>query len=404
MQNDLLHTPEGVRDIYGEECEKKLVLESLLHKNLKKYGYRDIQTPSFEFFDIFNKERGSVASKNMYKFFDRDNNTMVLRPDVTPSIARCAAKYFSEEDIPVKLCYKANTFINNSSYQGRLKETTQIGAELIGDGSVYADGEVLALVIECMLQAGLKEFQLELSDVAYFGGIVNESGISEKDAAELKDLIANKSYFGIEALVESLNLDKSVASKFLELSNLFGTIEVLDRARQLTSNKKALDAIDRLVDIYNILKSYGFEKYVTFDLSMLGDLSYYTGVVFSAYTYGTGDAIVKGGRYDNLTAQFGKDRPAIGFSITVDKLLLSLERQKIDIPVSHSGTMILYEEDAYTSAIAHAKEQRLNDKNVNVILKDKNKSFDSYIDYAKKNGIGEILYVKDADNSEWRTL
>ena len=220
MKIDLLHTPEGVRDIYGYECERKLALESIMVNRLRKYGYRDIETPTFEFFDIYNKERGSVASKNMYKFFDRDNNTLVLRPDVTPGIARCAAKYFADENIPVKLCYTAKTFINNYSYQGRLKETTQIGAELIGDNSLYADGEILALVIECLLDAGLTKFQLELSEVGFFEGLVEEIGISDEDEILLKDLIVNKSYFGIEELTGSRGLSDEVADKFIKLSNL----------------------------------------------------------------------------------------------------------------------------------------------------------------------------------------
>ena len=90
----LLHTPEGVRDIYNEECSKKNALSAKLDRILKLYGYKDIQTPTFEFFDIFNRERGSVPSRNMYKFIDRDGSTLVLRPDITPSIARAVAKYF----------------------------------------------------------------------------------------------------------------------------------------------------------------------------------------------------------------------------------------------------------------------------------------------------------------------
>ena len=155
----LLHTPEGVRDIYHEECAKKLALQNRLHKTLHLYGYHDIQTPMYEYFDVFSREVGTVPSRELYKFFDREGNTLVLRPDVTPSIARAVAKYFAPEDMPVRLCYMANTFINSSDFQGRLKETTQIGAELIGDGSAEADAELLALVVESLLKTGLKEFQ-----------------------------------------------------------------------------------------------------------------------------------------------------------------------------------------------------------------------------------------------------
>ena len=128
----LLHTPEGVRDIYNMECRKKLALEEQLHKILRLHGYHDIQTPTFEFFDVFRKEIGTIPSKELYKFFDKEGNTLVLRPDITPSIARAAATLFEGESLPIRLCYNGSTFINHSSYQGRMKESTQLGAELIG--------------------------------------------------------------------------------------------------------------------------------------------------------------------------------------------------------------------------------------------------------------------------------
>ena len=119
----LLHTPEGVRDIYGEEYNKKLEVENRLHENIRLFGYEEIQTPTFEFFDVFSKEIGTTPSRELYKFFDKDGNTLVLRPDFTPSIARCAAKYFGEENVPLRFSYVGNTFTNTSDLQGKLKES-----------------------------------------------------------------------------------------------------------------------------------------------------------------------------------------------------------------------------------------------------------------------------------------
>ena len=140
-KNRLIHTPEGVRDSYNAECRKKLAVQDKILNTLYLYVYEHIQTPSFEYFDIFSKDRGSVSDREMFKFFDRDNNTLVLRPDMTPAVARCVAKYFMDDDLPLRLCYLERTFKNNSSYQGRLKERAEMGAELIGDDS--ADGDAL---------------------------------------------------------------------------------------------------------------------------------------------------------------------------------------------------------------------------------------------------------------------
>ena len=134
----IFHTPEGVRDIYGEECSRKKRLQRELHQVFSRYGYEDIETPGFEYFEVFSNEVGTIPSKDLYKFFDREGNTLVLRPDFTPSVSRACATYFDPEKGPVRLCYTGNTFINNSSYRGQMKENTQMGVEHMGDDSAAA--------------------------------------------------------------------------------------------------------------------------------------------------------------------------------------------------------------------------------------------------------------------------
>ena len=179
MIQKILHTPEGVRDIYNEECERKLALEGSLRQVLNSYGYRDIEPPTFEVFDVFSREVGTVPSRELYKFFDREGNTLVLRPDFTPSIARAASKYFMNEQEPIRLCYLGNTFVNNSSYQGRLKESTQMGAELIGDSTPEADAEIIAMAADCLQRAGLEEFQISVGHVQFFASLAKEAGLDE---------------------------------------------------------------------------------------------------------------------------------------------------------------------------------------------------------------------------------
>ncbi len=394
MIDKLLHTPEGVRDIYNLECERKLQLQNSLHHIMKLHGFRDIQTPTFEFFDIFSKERGTVASKDMYKFFDREGNTLVLRPDITPSVARCAAKYYREEEFPIRMCYMGSTFINNSSYQGKLKESTQLGAELINDDSTQADAEMLALTIECLLKAGLKEFQVEIGQADFFRGLVNEAGFDEEEETQLRILIENKNMFGVEEMISNKDISTELKTVFLTLPQLFGTLDKLMFVKTLTKNERALKAIERLEQLYDILKVYGLEEYITFDLGMLSKYNYYTGIIFRAYTYGTGDAVVDGGRYDNLLGQFGKSAPAIGMVILVDQLMLALSRQKIEIETDSDNTLLLYEERFLEDAILLAKHYRNSSRNIELLRRAKEYSAGDYIGYAKRNGIGEILNLE----------
>ena len=329
MSKKLLHTPEGVRDIYGQEYEKKLCVESKIHSVIKSYGYEDIQTPTFEYFDVFSKEVGTTPSKELYKFFDKEGNTLVLRPDFTPSIARCAAKYFCEEQVPIRFSYMGNTFTNTSNLQGKLKEVTQMGAELINDTSVEADAEIISLVIESLKNAGLERFQVSIGEVEYFKGICEEAGLDEETEYDLRACISGKNYFAAQELLNERNVSEPYRSILLQVADMFGNMTSLAEAKALVKNNRSLAAIERLEKLYEVLKLYGTEEYVSFDLGMLSKYNYYTGVIFKAYTYGVGDAVVKGGRYNNLLKQFGKDAPAIGFVVVIDDILEALSRQKV---------------------------------------------------------------------------
>ncbi len=323
----LLHTPEGVRDIYGAEGREMDELRGAITSCMHLYGFEGIQTPSFEFFDIFNKERGTVPSKDMYKFFDRDGNTLVLRPDMTPSVVRCAAKYFREATGPLRLCYCGNTFVNNSSYQGRLKETTQIGAEMFSDASVLADADMIALTVDCLRASGLSEFQIEIGNADFFKGLIEETELTEEEQEELRVLIKNKNIFGAQTFLSGKSIPQTLRNLFVKLPEMFGSVEILRDAKAQTKNPRALKALERLEQLYSLLCAYQCEKYISFDLGMLSKYKYYTGIIFRAITYGTGEAVASGGRYNQLAGQFGFDTPAIGMSIVLDYLMIALERQ-----------------------------------------------------------------------------
>ena len=392
MKKQLLHTPEGVRDIYNEECEKKLLLQS----DLLGYGYHPIQTPTFEFFDIFGKEIGTTPSKELYKFFDREGNTLVLRPDMTPSIARAAAKYFMDEDMPIRLCYMGNTFINNSSYQGRLKESTQLGAELIGDSTVDADAEILSMTVECLQKAGLKDFQLSVGHADFFQGLVEAAGISEEDEEELRELLANKNFFGVEEFAETLNLKAELNELFHMLGSLNVDLNDLKRAKELAASyPRILAAIHNLEELHKVLEVYGIQKYISFELGIISSYQYYTGIIFSGYTFGSGEPIVKGGRYDRLLTYYGKTSASIGFAIVIDQLMAALSRQKINISIETNGELIVYTKANQAKAILSAKEKRAAGTPVETILKDDTKTNEDYQNYAKRNRIRTVTFMED---------
>lgn len=394
--SELLHTPGGVRDTYGVECENKLNVAGKVHDVMKSYGFDDIQTPAFEYFDIFSKERGTASSKEMFKFFDRGNNTLVLRPDMTPPIARCVAKYYREEQMQVRLCYTANTFVNTDPYKGKLQEVTQVGAELFGDASSDADAEMIALTVESLLSSGLKRFQLEIGHADLFRGIVEEAGFTPEETEKLHELIESKNFFGVEDLLDNLTVSEGLKEVILKLPDLLDDFdEAAKFVKERCQNERVLKALDRLAKLDNILKIYGFTDYVTIDLSMLSHYSYYTGIIFRAYTYGTGEAVATGGRYDGLVGQFGKDTPAIGLAIVLDQLMLALTRQNILDEKLVSGCILLYPKELREETLNKAAALRKSGENVQLVRKSSQKDIDLYKDYAKRMNKEKLLYLKD---------
>ena len=168
-------------------------------------------------------------------------------------------------------------------------------------------------------------------------------------------------------MLRERNIEGSAADLLLTIPELFGSEDILDRAASLTDNPSALAAVDRLRKLSEYLKYYGVERYVSFDLGMLSKYRYYTGIIFRAITYGTGEAVASGGRYDTLAEQFGRSVPAIGMSITVDTLMIAMERQGILPKLQREEFAILYTAEQTKRAIAEAKKLRAEGKTVRLI-------------------------------------
>lgn len=394
MQNKRLHTPEGVRDIYNDECEKKHYILDRMRQVIQSYGYRFIETPTFEFFDIFGQEVGTTPSKDLYKFFDREGNTLVLRPDMTPSIARAASKYFPIETEPVRLCYEGNVFINNNSYQGRLKESTQLGVEFIGENSVDADGEIIALVVNNLKAAGLEQFQISIGHADLFRQLMKAADFDAEAEETLRDLILNKNFFGVDEFLERHQVTDDLRSLFSMLGKMYASPKEWAGMNEIALRFPGVaDALSYLQELYELLEVYDVTKYVSFELGLISSYSYYTGILFSGYTFGSGEPIVKGGRYDRLLSYFGKEVPAIGFALMVDQLLLALERQKIAISAGQEAEIILYTPQQRKIAATTAEELRNAGKIVRLHLM--NLDSHSIADYRQRYQGQKIIVLED---------
>jgi len=393
-----IYTPEGVQDILFKECYIKKNLESTLRSLFRSSAYYEIETPMLEFYDVFAEEAEMAPQETMFKFFDQQGRILVLRPDITIPVARIAATKLKDELLPVKLSYIGNTFKYNEMGGGKQKEFTQAGVEILGLSNPEADAEVIAAAILSVKATGIENFQIDIGQVEFFKGLMEETGLSENSVEQMRILIDSKDYLGIEEMVKGKDIRKDLKELILGLPGMFGSIDVIDRVEKITRNKRSLDALKNLRQVLEILNDYGIDKYVSIDLGMVQNVNYYTGIIFRGFTYGVGFPILSGGRYDNLIEKFGKLLPAIGFSLGINMVMMALDRQKVDIGRPFVDSLICSSKDGRSTAFKLSLELK---KQGLVIETDiTGQSMEAEKKYAAQKKIGGIINILDSENIE----
>lgn len=333
-----LHTPTGMNDIMPEECMRKREVENTLWTVFASFGYQEVEMPMFEYYDVYADAVGKVSKgleqESMFKFFDDRGRILALRPEMTTSIARMAATKTEGVPLPLRFCYTGSVFRVERTYGARQREFTQSGIELIGVNTPQADAEIIAAAIEALLAVGMREFHMEIGQVAFFNGLTEQAGLDAYAVESLRERIDSKDKFGIKELTEKLDIDRNIKELMIELPFLFGGDEIFDRADVEGLNQTSKDALENVRKIYTLLCGYGLEKFVSIDLGMLQSIDYYTGSIFKCYTHGIGFPICAGGRYDNLMQKFGRNMGAVGIAFGINHILTVLR-----------GTSVLTDED-----------------------------------------------------------
>jgi ATP phosphoribosyltransferase regulatory subunit len=325
MQSFIRKLPEGVQDFLPDECEIKKDLEAQYRELYRSNGLLEVETPTFEYYDVFSNGVGAYTQEHMIKFFDLNGRILVLKPDTTVPIARIASTALTASQL--RLFYIQNAYAVNDINIDQRSEFTQAGVEFIGKSGSGADAEVIAIAISQMKESGLINIKLELGQAAYFKGIIEDAEIEPEEADALRRLIDSKNTVELEYLLNNLHMDATVKKRLLSLPSLFGGKEVIERARKLANTPRCEAALSNLEQVYNMLSSFGYEKYLTIDLGMLHKMDYYSGIIFRGICDDMGSPILSGGRYDMLFANYGSARPAVGFALGINRVMLALHRQ-----------------------------------------------------------------------------
>lgn len=353
MNRRQVQIPEGMQDTLPGECAQKRRIEAVLRALFVRHGFAEAKTPQLEYYDVFTGSIRGMDQQQMWKTFDRNGNILVVRPDNTTPMVRMATTKMKDAPLPLRLCYVQDALHYAQHSGARFCEATQAGVELMGASGAEADAEIIALAIEALRSAGLKDFQIDIGQVDFFKGLMQEAGLCETDSEELRAYVEQKDMLGIELLLRRKDVSEEVSRRIMRLPMLYGGAEVLAMAEGMTKSPTCLAATQSLRTILSILEEYGLAEYVSIDLGMVQAIHYYSGMILRGITQNLGTALLSGGRYDDLPEGFGQAMPAVGFALDIKQLLIALERQGMRFTAPAGDILLGY--------VPKMRKQALND-------------------------------------------
>ncbi len=318
-------TPEGTRDYLLEECITFTNICTKIQTVFQNKNFHQVITPSIEFFDLFSLKYSGIPQEDMFKTTDSKGRLLVMRPDSTLPIARMVStrlKNCGEKEF--RLFYRQAVYRNHPTLTGRYNEIMQMGIELLGAVGKDADLEVITTAIEC-LDATAEAFRFEIGHAEFFKALLEQLSAADEVKYDIKVAMENRNYTEVSNILDALGNVRGV-SALKRLPRLFGGEEIFAEAYSLCESEQAVKALEYVDELYSALcKKFPGEN-ISIDLGLVQRNDYYSGVVFSGYVEGIGDAVLSGGRYDMLMDCFDCPMGASGFAINVDALVAQTDR------------------------------------------------------------------------------
>lgn len=333
MKEKLLKTPQGAESIFLEEAYKHEKINEAINGLYTSWGYLPVKTPVFDYYDTYEKILSDTSKKNCFRLMDREGELLLLRNDITLFLARQLGRVLKEKDSCLRVHYADSILRHQSEIDISSNEFFQTGAELVGASGIFGDLEAITLLNSIINELNLPDTRIHLGSRSIFDQIVGK--LDKIDNKELINLINSRDNFAITNYLKGF-IKSDTAVKITELFMFIGTFN--EFKKYISDNNKLIKELE-LENNFNYLKEIGenLESInliddFRFDLSEVANRSYYTGIVFKAYTKDIDSAIASGGRYDNLISSFGKSIPSVGFSILLRKIEEKITDTKFTAP------------------------------------------------------------------------
>ena len=320
--------PEGIEEVLPEDALHQEQLRRSILDMFASWGYELVIPPAIDYLDSLLTGSGCDLDLQILKVTDQISGEMLgIRADMTPQVARIDAHNLKHER-PTRLCYAGTTLLAQGEGLHKSRSPMQIGAELYGHSGKESDLEVIRVMLEMLAVTGLQGVHLDIGHVGIYRALSRQAGLTEQQESDLFDILQRKARTELAEQVSALAIESDLKDVFLALPQLNGGIDVLEHARKILAkaNAEVLSALDEMQAIAQSLMQLFPELPVSFDLAELRGYHYHTGIVFAAFVPKMGKEIARGGRYDNIGAIFGRERPATGFSADL-KVLSALSKE-----------------------------------------------------------------------------
>jgi len=330
--------PEGIEEVLPEQAARFESMRRMLLDLYASWGYELVMPPTIDFIESLLTGTGHDLDLQTFKLVDQmSGRTLGLRADMTPQVARIDAHQL-QRDVPTRLCYIGTVLRTRPESIGDSRSPLQVGAELYGHAGVESEVEIIGLMLQTFVAMEIEDIYLDLGNVDIYRGLAKQAGLSKEVESQLFDMLQRKAVTEINTLLDALDIEDNVKFMLSGLSSLNGDKSVFAKARALLSGaddsvKDAIDYLEKTAELmWQSLTSINMgDIKVHFDFSELHGYHYKTGVVFAAFVPQRGQAIARGGRYDDIGKIFGRARAATGFSTDL-KILNQLSGKQFDFP------------------------------------------------------------------------
>ncbi|KUO40794.1 MAG: hypothetical protein AVW06_02050 [Hadesarchaea archaeon DG-33-1] len=395
-----MQRPRGTRDLFGEELRSIRHVTRVMNDVFRRYGYAEVETPTFEHLELFAKKSGANVIKQLYAFQDKSGRWLALRPELTAPAVRLYIKQLKSAPKPLKLFYFGPCFRYEEPQARRWRQFLQSGVEIIGSARSEADAEVIALSDGVMRKLDLTGRELRIGHIHLLREVLAKAGIKDDAQDPVMRAIDSRDESRLRDELDRAEVEVHDRNLLNALIELRGDIKILNKAEKLVSGlPKAKASVQSLRNILKQVKLLGVKDF-NIDLGIARGLEYYTDVVFEFYVDGV--QVAGGGRYDELIEVLGgKPCPAVGVGFGVDRIAQALLERKIEVARERLDCIVLPASEAMLdNCLEIARELRAAGLAVDVDLM--GRSLTKAITYADARGAERVVIVGAKDLAESR--